>query len=498
MTQQIAPQTEVKDSTEVHPDVKVQDDNLGAYLDADLGHDESTTPEEQEQLETEREEDEAGFVVPFFRRPSTKLYGATGAVSVVVLGLFVLLARGCEGDKTSSTVAAKPLDAKDQEIALLKKQNSQIAGQLETEAQKRQRSKYLETVIPKAIPKKVPIAAKRPTNSYPQASRVSYAPIPVRETPRAVSIPPAPPAPAPNNQAPEIAALKAQLKELLAQREKPAELVAQVEETPPNDYQEVVNTEPVAPVQGGIEEVSLLSGRPAVTIAAGTEAKAKLLVPIVGTGAQVVLALTTDIKDVSGQVSIPAGSKLLGTAAIQNGIAQVNLTGAVINGQATELPATNAIAVLTDGKQPIIAKRLGGGSSGPGIGNTLLTALLGAGSAGIGQLLAPKTTQTISTINGITSQSVNPPSTMTNALLAGAGGLTTGLSSGFKAAIPTTQTTASPAMGVKAGLTLNLVFTAPIEMLTAMALPQSEPEPSVDMGEAMPIDPSIPVVNPTN
>ena len=488
------------------------DDELGAYLDADLGGftDLSETAED-EPIHPEQQHEEAVKAVPFFRRPGIKLWGSIGGFSVVLIAGLGLITHSCDGVSETKTAAQKSQDPKDKLIAALKESNQQLASQIEKDTQQRQRQKYLETAAPKskdtnkAKPKSATVASasgseSRPSYSTPTYSAAAYSrPSPARvvsfpapERPRMAPVQSV--TPRSTDQSTEIASLKAQLKTLLVERaakrsesevkpdviasavppveEQTAEDAPQQSATDPN-YQNVVSTEsaPVAQLDGGIEEAALLSGRPPLTIAAGTQAKATLLVPIVGERSQVVLSLDSDIIDAQGRLSIPAGAKLLGYGQIVNGVASINLQTAVINGLATELPQTAAIAVLGEGKQPIIAKKIAGGNSGPGMGRTLLSALLDAGSSGIGQLLAPQTSTTISSGAGITSQTINPPSTLSNAGLAAAGGLTTGISSGLKSALSAQpQTVSTPAMGVKAGLKLNLVFTSPLEMLSAQAI----------------------------
>ena len=483
-------------------------DELGAYLDEDLGDESSFTGLDSDgdaEVHPETQHEESVKPVSFFKKPTTKLWGSVSGFTLLLIVVLGLVTHSCDGGTTTQATAKKPEDSKDKLIASQQKQIADMASQIEDQTQRRQRSKYMEAakVTPKEKPKAVSASnvVRADTPSRPSYQAYS-APVPQRLFSRAESRPSTPfratPAAAPRAEQntalmSQVTALQAQMQKLLADRTKaaeqvPAEQVATVptveEQTAEQitatdtaqtrpDYQNVVNTEPVpvAQVDGGIEEAALLSGRPPLTIAAGTEAKATLLVPIVGERSQVVLSLDSDIIDAQGRLSIPAGAKLLGYGQIVNGVASINLQTAVINGLATELPQTAAIAVLTEGKAPIIAKKIAGGSSGPGMGRTLLSALLDAGSSGIGQLLAPQTTSTFSSGAGISSQSINPPSTLSNAGLAAAGGLTTGISNGLKASLTAQpQTASTPAMGVKAGLKLNLVFTSPLEMLSAQAI----------------------------
>ena len=483
-------------------------DELGAYLDADLGDiSEPGAVEDEPEAHIEDLHDEAEKPVPFLKGPAAKLGGTVGGGALLLIAVLGLVTHSCDGGVEKKVTAQKPLDSKDKLIAQLRESNQLLASQIEKDTQARQAAKYMQTAAPKAkagakaSPKASTVASSASGSGGSSSSgysRQSYTPASYSPPPtRVVSFPaPARPALAPvaprvdSAQSSEIAVLKQQLKNLLAERTEKAEQVALVPEPvepvveeqtadEPSMLQKAVATEPpqgeliaAAPVDGGMEEMALMSGRPMVSIAPGTEAQATLLVPIVGERSQVVLSLDSDIMDSQGALTIPAGAKLLGVGSIQNGVASINLQSAVIDGAVTALPQTAAIAVLGEGKKAIIAKRIGGGGgSGPGMGRTLLGALLDAGSSGIGQLLAPQTTSTFSSGAGISSQSINPPSTLGNAGLAAAGGLTSGISNGLKASLTAQpQTASTPAMGVKAGLKLNLVFTSPLEMLSAQAI----------------------------
>ena len=491
------------------------DDELGAYLDADLGDiSEPGQIDDEPEAHIEDIHKEAEQTVPFLKGPGAKLWGTVGGGTLLLIAVLGLVTHSCDGGTETKVAAQKPLDPKDKLIAQMRENNQLLASQIEKDTQARQAAKYMQTAAPKAK-----AGAKAKPNGATAASsgsgsggssssgysRPSYTPASYSPPPTRVVSFPAPARPAPpvvsradSAQSSEIASLKQQLKTLLAERSKKAEQVALAPEPvepvveeqtvdEPSMLQNAVATESpqgelvaAAPVDGGMEELALMSGRPMVSIAPGTEATATLLVPIVGEQSQVVLNLDSDIMDSQGRLIIPAGAKLLGVGSIQNGVASITLQSAVIDGAVTALPQTAAIAVLGEGKKALIAKRIsGGGGSGPSMGRTLLGALLDAGSSGIGQLLAPQSQTTISSGAGITSQTINPPSTLSNAGLAAAGGLASGISNGLKAGLTAQpQTVSTPAMGVKAGIKLSLVFTSPLEMLSAQAI---QPEIEQDL-----------------
>ena len=498
-------------------------DELGAYLDADLGDiSEPGAVDDEPETHIEDLHDEAEKPVPFLKGPAAKLGGTVGGGALLLIAVLGFITHSCDGGVEKKVAAQKPQDSKDKLIAQLRENNQLLASQIEKDTQARQAAKYMQTAPKagakagaKAKPNAATVASSASGSggssssgySRPSYTPASYSPPPTR----VVSFPaPARPAPAPvvprvdSAQSAEIASLKQQLKNLLSERTKKAEQVALAPEPvepvveeqsvdEPSMLQNAVATESpqaeliaAAPVDGGIEELALMSGRPMVSIAPGTEAQATLLVPIVGERSQVVLSLDSDIMDSQGRLTIPSGAKLLGYGQIVNGVASITLQSAVIDGAVTALPQTAAIAVLGEGKKAIIAKRIsGGGGNGPSMGRTLLGALLDAGSSGIGQLLAPQTTSTFSSGADITSQSVNQPNSLGNAGLAAAGGLTSGISNGLKAGLtaqPQAQST-TPAMGVKAGIKLSLVFISPLEMLSAQAIgPEVEQDliPSAD------------------
>ena len=217
---------------------------------------------------------------------------------------------------------------------------------------------------------------------------------------------------------------------------------------------------------------ALLSGVAPVTIPVGTEAIATLDTPIQsGAGpSMAMLTLKNDVKGEGDRVIIPRGSKLMARAEFSGAMANLTIESAMVNGLSINLP--NGIAVFKDDKTPLIATDFTHRSSGPGLGNIFLNALLDGASSGIQQVIQPNTSSVISG-NNIIQNSTSSGRGLQQAGLAGLGGLTSGLSTGLKANLQTGLAaqqqgygqSSTPALGIKAGVNLKLVFMAPAKLV---------------------------------
>jgi hypothetical protein len=196
----------------------------------------------------------------------------------------------------------------------------------------------------------------------------------------------------------------------------------------------------------------------------GSEAKAVLDVPIVGAGGQVLLTLKSNVVDDAGKLCLSAGTRLVGTSRINGGVINVALTAAMVGGQQVPIPA-QSVAVLKGDKSPLLAKKLNGGN---GTGKIILGALLNGGSAFSQQLLSPRTTSTFSNANGTSTSSTNVANSLGNAGIAAGSSIANNVGAGLNQSLQTTDGSAQ-VMGIKAGTELTLVFSGPVQLLSASA-----------------------------
>ncbi len=470
--------------TEQHPAppalIETEEDLL-KYLDSDP---EGQTIQREEYVDPETDFEKSDIKAVGLRDPKIKI-GVIVALAIATC-LGVMNACGRSGDG-ATTQTAQETELKKKNEAL-EKRIAQLQTVGEGAAQKRQAAGFLTPAkkppVAKAVPKPVATATAVPA-SYSQSSR-NYNPDPDPAPvsvplPKAISTASPVTAPAPKAENSEIVSLREQLKALQAKalkgdKPEPEQIATSLsEQVNPNALVEVSDTsqtQPVAQFDGGIEQQALLSGVAPVTIPVGTEAIATLDTPIQsGAGpSMAMLTLKNDVKGEGDRVIIPRGSKLMARAEFSGAMANLTIESAMVNGLAIKLP--NGIAVFKDDKTPLIATDFTRRSSGPGMGNIFLNALLDGASAGIQQVIQPDTSSVISG-NNIIQNSTSSGRGLQQAGLAGVGGLTSGLSSGLKANLAAglaaqqqgNGQSSAPALGIKAGINLKLVFMAPTKLV---------------------------------
>ncbi len=453
-----------------------EDEDLDRYLDGPGQQPETI----QLPVDTEDEVEAAENKRTFFEKPTTKV-GAVVLATVIVLGG---LGMAMSSKVAESTPEKK--DKKDQRIAELERRIENSAEETEAQTAERQAAEYARhnpnggkksgAKAKVKVNKTLPVVANQNmSRSYPLATIPrSYMPQGISQ-PRAVSLPRASQsAPQENSQ---VTALRKKIDEMaarMAQMQQASEnsAIAQVpEDVPVAQNVSDVQDQPVQ-LAGGIEEQAIMSDASIAQIPVGSEARAVLDTPIVGAGGPVLLTLKTNVSDGAGKVCMAAGTKLVGQAQLVGGVAQIQLTAAMVGGQQVPIPA-QSVAVFRSDKSPLMAKRLNGG--GNGLGKALLGSLLDGGGAIAGQLLQPRTTTQFSANGFSSASSENSGATMGNALLAGGGAVSKSLGSNVKQQIQRTDGSAQ-VMGVKAGQELSLVFSGPVQLLTASAAMPPEPE----------------------
>jgi hypothetical protein len=405
-------------------------------------------------------------------KPFLTLFGVAG----ILLVFFSLVTRGCSSDKEIEPIGSKDgVIRQSEQMKTIAKQDAQI------EALTRKIEDLQAVKPPETKNKPTGKVASKPTPSA-VAQVASYAPpvesyrptIPESRVPLSYSPPRQAVAYSPpslvrdNSSAREIALLKEQIQQM-----KLAQAVAQTPEgmdTPP--VQDVVNLQDstVAQVDGGLEEQAILADARIAEVPVGTEARAVLDTPITGQQSPVMMTLKNDVTDTSGKVNLAKGTKLIGTSNNLEGVIQVNLSAAVVNGKQVSLPA-QSVAVYRADKSPLIAKKLNGGN---GFGNAIVGALLDGGGAIASSLTQPRTTSQFSGVNGTFSSSTNANPTLGNALIAGGGAITQSIGGTLKQSLQQ-PSGALQIYGIKAGTELSLVFSAPIQMLTASAALPPDP-----------------------
>jgi hypothetical protein len=468
--------------TEQHPApsalIETEADLL-KYLDSDP-EGEAINREEYVDPETDFEQSDVKAIG--LRDPKIKI-GVIVALAITTC-IGVMNACGRSGDG-ATTQTAEETNLKKQNEAL-KKKVAQLQMVGEGAAQKRQAAGYLtppkKPPVSKAVPK--PVASAVPVSYRPSSSNYNPDPDPAPVSvplPKTITAAAPVTASAPKADNSEIVALRAQLKALQAKALKedepePEQIATSLsEQVNPNALVEVVDTsqtQPVAQFDGGIEQEALLSGVAPVTIPLGTEAIATLDTPIQsGAGpSQAMLTLKNDVKGEGDRVILPRGSKLMARAEFSGALANLTIESAMVNGLPIKLPY--GIAVFKEDKTPLIATDFTRRRSGPGMGNIFLNALLDGASAGIQQVIQPDTSSVISG-NNIIQNSTSSGRGLQQAGLAGVGGLTSGLSSGLKANLTAGLAaqqqgygqSSTPALGIKAGINLRLVFMSPTKLV---------------------------------
>jgi hypothetical protein len=426
-------------------------------------------PETNLQVEKYYEETQPTPVKSKKAKPFLTLFAVAGGLFV----FFSLVTRGCssnnevepiskKGGSTPQSEQAKTIANQDAQIEKLTRKIEDLQAVKASGAKGKPKGNVVKKQTPPVVAQVAsytpPVEPYRPTvpASYsPPRQPVAYAPSsPVRD----------------NGSAREIASLKEQIQQMkLAQSVQQAQ-VPQVIDTPP--VQDVVNLQDstVAQVDGGLEEQAILADARIAEVPIGTEAIAVLDTPITGQQSPVMMTLKSDVADASGKVTLAKGTKLIGTSNNLEGVIQVNLSAAIVNGKQVPLPPQGVFVYKAD-KSPLIAKKLNGGN---GAGKAVLGALLDAGGAIASGLTQPRTTSQFSGVNGTFSSSTNADPTLGNALIAGGGALAQSIGGNFKQSLQQ-PSGAAQIYGVNAGTELSLVFSAPMQMLTASAALPPEP-----------------------
>ncbi|MGL5719503.1 MAG: hypothetical protein ACRCYP_01730 [Alphaproteobacteria bacterium] len=411
--------------------------------------------------------------------PFIKGFGSIGLVSFVLIGGFGLV-KGCEGSK-GQVAKDKPLTQEQQQIADLSQRLKVSEGEKEMLIAKSQLQNYGKDITkkPKADPKAAQLAALQKMQAAQRAQnieRTSYRPsINSSEPPRAYrSMTPSIPkqsAPPPRDLANEkiIASLQAELEQMRQQLKKPAETAPIVTE-PVAELQNVAMEAPASEVNGGWQEDALMSGQTPVMIPVGSEVEAILNTPILGSASKVVMTLSTSLKAADGQVALPEGTRLLGSATMEGSVVNIQVQAATSNGQSLNIPPefSNAIAVMKSNNKPLLAKDFNKKS---GFGSFLTGALVGAGTGFVQQLVTPQTTTSFAT-NGIASQtSTSLPNTLGNAGLQAANRFAQDFGQGIQQQISSGNQSTGVAMGVAAGTKIKMIFANDVPLLAASALP---------------------------
>jgi hypothetical protein len=426
---------------------------------------------------------------PPIKSKRAKPFLALFAVSGGLLFFFSMVTRGCSGGSQVEPISKKDGEAPISKTAqIIANQDAQIekltrkiedlqaiktAGGKDKLKDKNAKGKGTKTPASPAVAQVAsyspPIESYRPI--IPEAS------VPATYTPPRPTVAEPPASPVKDDRsAREIASLKEQVQQMkLAQAV--ADKPQAMEDTPP--VQDVVNLQDstVAQVNGGIEEQAILTDLRIAEVPVGTEVIAVLDTPITGQQSPVLMTLKSDVADASGKLTLAKGTRLLGTSNNLEGVIQVNLTSAVVNGKQVPLPPQGVFVYKAD-KSPLIAQKIKGGN---GVGKAVLSALLDGGTAIATGLTQARQTSQFNSANGTFSSTTNSDPTLGNALIAGGGAIAQSIGGNFKNSLQ--QSGDTPQIyGVKAGTELSLVFSAPIQMLTASAAlpPESNPAPIAD------------------
>ncbi|MGL5062107.1 MAG: TrbI/VirB10 family protein [Microcoleus sp.] len=466
-------------------------EDLSQYLDQPTEADDFP---EEDYKSPEQEIEDAAAPRTGLRNPYVKVGLWGGGVMVALFTVTSLFGGG-------ATQTAKDTE-KDKRIAALEKKLNQSSAKEQLAIAERQGNKYTSTLKPPDDPKakaKADHAAKIAAakakaaedlarqqqlnaRSYQAPPRyVSEVPTP-RPKPVATPVSNGPMIPKavfspPKQDNSEILAMRKQLADmqakLIRQSQPPVDVVA--DEPEDTDYQPVAY---MPAIDGGAEETALMMGSPPVTIPAGLEVEARLDMGIVASAkGRAIATLSEPIKDASGKVLIPKGSKLLGVATSSDGgTVDISLEKAIVNGQAVTLPGSASIAVLRDNNDPLIAKSYGGGGSK--FWGSFASAALGGISNGVNQLISPDTSTTIG--NGFSqTTSTSSGRTLGNAGLAALGGVSNGLSTSLQSSIQQgiARTNSGKVTGIRAGTKLKLVFLNPTDIVIPGFAPNVEKLP---------------------
>jgi hypothetical protein len=455
----------------IEPSFPEAEEDYSSYLDLDNADVKAATQFNSDDLEPERLYEESKIERKGLYNPRNKQFIFYGACGLIVL---MLLQMGsCQ--RQTKVVASDPRDA---ELETLRNQVKQNAADKERNTAAQQAKDYTNQAEKnkKNTSKNPPqayvdaIAARNAANSrnrIPQGYSEPVSPRRVGSTP----IFSKPAAPIAKNDS-EVKDLRKKLAEMtqaiakLQAQGKNSEIAsAAVEAEGETPSDEAVSAEPPTPVNGGIEEVALLSGTAPTTIKEGTEAKATLDVPLYpgSNKSKVLLTLKESILNESGQIAIPKGSRLMGYAGFEGDMAEISIEMATINGRSVQLPGASQISVFRENKKPIVAKA----NSGSGFWSKFGGAALDGISSGVNQLISPDTTSTIS--NGSVYQSSKSSGrTLGNAGLAALGGVSNGISSGLKSELQNSASegqTRNNSRAVAAGLNLKLIFLTPTQLV---------------------------------
>ncbi len=448
-------------------------DDISMYLDEDP---EAQPITREEYVDPDEEYESSNKIREGLKDPKIKLLLTIGGL----MGVILLMFSGCNTAPTTAKV-----DAKDQQIAKLQEELKKANNVNEGDTATRQARDYAyaaKNAKGKGTGKNAP-SANKPVS--PPAAYVSSLPnnrLDIRDTPEPVSIPlPIASSPAAPSRNTEIESLKKQLAELTqklkeGKKVEPEQVAAAPsflgeEQVNPNAAMNVVDDgtlAPVAPYDGGIEQTALLSGSPPITVAAGTEATARIDMPIyqsANSRSRAILTLADDVK-ADGRTVIPRGARLLGYANFDGDLVNISIETAAINGSPVQLPGESQITVLKGNKEPLIAKAFNGG--GGGFFKNFLPAILDGATAGVQQVISPNQSQIISG-NNIVQSSSSSGRGLSSAGLAAFGGLSNGLSTGLKAQMQSSftqsQQVQTTAKGIKAGTEVRLIFTSPTQMV---------------------------------
>jgi hypothetical protein len=423
---------------------------------------------------------------PFLKSKKVKPFWTFLLVGGGLFVFFSLIMKGCEGNKQVESIANKdgviPQSEQMRKMSDLETQNEKLTRQVEDlKAVKVADGKK----IGKAAVKTAAKAAKKGNSqvaqsvAYYQPQQYSRPAIRASQVPQTITQPTRQVARRPMRDLAaerENALLKDQL-----QQAKLAQAVTdtQKSETVPQ-AEDVVNIQDeIAQIDGGIEEQAILADASIAQVPIGSEARAVLDTPIVGQGGSVLLTLKSNVTDAAGKICMSAGTKLVGSALNNGGVVQINLASAMVGGQQVPIPA-QSVSVFRADKSPLLAKKLNGGN---GAGKVILSTLLNGGSAFAQQLLSPSTTSSFSNANGTSTSSTNVANSLGNAGIAAGGSIVNGVGAGLKQSLQSPEGSAQ-VYGVKAGTELSLVFSAPMQLLSASA--ELPPDPIQPSTEAVP------------
>jgi hypothetical protein len=448
---------------------------LGEYLDQEIPSPQETyansfNDDDDSQVDDQR----TGFKNPLVK--------AVGVIGVFFL-LMMMFLRGCGGGQQSAETA------EDKEKIALKQQNQElitelrkIRGNNEASTAKAQFDKFGKPIPPPDSKPKAPAKAKPVVVASTQAYRPAYAPS-YYNPPRVVQSQSVPKSKTESNFTapdPEVAILKAQLEAAnRKQQTSPPQVTPEVvpEETP--EVQNVSYEPEQTAIDGGWEEQALMSGISPEMIASGSTAEAVLDVPIIAsTGVSPVsVTLKSDVKSDAGGIALPKGAQLMGSATVQGGVASLQFTSAVVNGQTKSIPQEYAQSVVAmHDKKPLVAKSLTPKNK-LNVGSVLLKAGVDAGTAFAGQALSQATTTTQFS-DGTLSQTSGGRNSFGDAAIAAGGSALQSVSGSLSQGLQTQmQNNAQPeieTMAINAGTSVSLKFMAKVPLLTAMTSPGVE------------------------